>query len=138
MPNEIEPTEAVAGGRLVHQCGAQNAKGVPCGLRMVSWVEGEGWRCRHHRAKAAAVTPAAPATPTEPDAQAPVPPVTTVETWQDAAKLLGWVAVQLASGTELSQARASGISTALREWRQARIEIVKWQTVQAAIHHANA
>jgi hypothetical protein len=138
---EADPAEAVAGGRLIHQCGALKPSGVQCGLRMVAWVEGLGWRCRHHRAKPQQATPVLPDAPSGPPASPeprPKPPVSKIETWHDMAKLLGWAALELANDTTLSQARASGIAALGREWRQARVEIVKWETVQVAIEWHNA
>jgi len=138
---EADPSEAVAGGRLVHQCGAFKPSGAQCGLRMVAWVEGEGWRCRHHRAKpqqAAPVPPEASGAPPASPEPRPKPPVTKVETAHDMNRLLAWSALELANGTELSQARASGIAATAREWRQNRIEIVRLETVQTAIALVNA
>ncbi len=96
-----------------HTCEATTEDGRPCGIRMVSFVEGQGYRCRHHRPDALDPQPSK-------REKAVKPPVSKLRTFADAEQLASWVAIESAAG-RLSEPRARAILLAIKEWRQSMV-----------------
>ena len=99
--------------RSAKACVGRTKDGRPCGIVMTALDTDGTYKCRFHRDRTGTTRPR--------------PPVTSLRTMEDVAKLTSWAAVKVAAGS-LSQSQALAIKALCSEWRMAYSDgKIAWQ-----------